>query len=248
MKGEHISFNILSDLHDDTLSSEEKDAVMNHLKECPICNKEYDELKNLTRMLSDLKYLGMSSASKFTYKTVQRIRRVKRRDRLRRLAYTAAVAASIVFIAGMAFLYYDSLNTNYNSKELLTRNSDNYIDEDIDEENEYSYVKYSKYQNSRYKIINSKYGVGETLLILNNNRVKEISVFDSYIEGKVGISSFDRLRREVINNRLHNQQNRTDEYITEAGYVVEESPLPIDFRLLSGNDDDEDVGFRINCK
>ena len=55
MTREHVRFGLLSDLHDEVMDAARKESVLDHLRDCSSCAREYREIGRMVRMVSCLR-------------------------------------------------------------------------------------------------------------------------------------------------------------------------------------------------
>ena len=245
MKVEHIPFSKLSDLYDNILTTTERDNIMNHLRICSACNREFNNLNKLLGMLSYLKFFTIRSEDEFVLKTLRQIKNRKKRSLLLKWLPSVASAASIVIILGIV-LYNTGFikDKNYEDKE-VSNSSEEFV-ELFDSSEDYGHFQYRE--------INSDYDISKTLQILKDYKVRQVRVFDSYIEGEIGLSKFNRLRSEFdytdfFNiNWNSNERNVAEAGLVDTGLVEDESVFSLDLNLLLGVMYNKIIRFRINCK
>lgn len=109
MKDMHVSFDILSDLCDNALmSAEERNRILHHLSECPVCRLEYDCLRRTLCLLSELQHQEFCCQG-LTVRTIAAIR-LRHRRRLF-LKVGPSVAATVAIIVGASLFRMDATRT-----------------------------------------------------------------------------------------------------------------------------------------
>ena len=103
----HLKFEELSDLMDNELTSEEREAFLTHISQCEECKQEYESLLKTQSLVSSLNEedLLIPDFSKST------IVIYTKRER-NRLLYKVipAIAASVIIVIGIAFVKIGSFN------------------------------------------------------------------------------------------------------------------------------------------
>ncbi|MDY6932616.1 MAG: zf-HC2 domain-containing protein [Spirochaetota bacterium] len=232
MNKEHISFNRLSDLHDNILSELERDAIMRHLAVCSECSKRYNNLNKLLRMMSYMDLFRIKSEDEFVVKTLKKIKGVRKRVLLFRLLPASAVIAFVIILLGIGYYrgFEDGGKYNHENHQAIRE-----TDED--------------YEPSQYREINSEYGMDETLSIIRNNNLQKVSISESYIEGNIHIEDYDRLKRECgYTDSFDYNSGFSIRKVNGSGIFEEESLLYSDLNLFSGMIDSRVLRIRINVK
>jgi hypothetical protein len=173
MNTNHVPFEKLSDLIDDELLVQEKEAVLLHMKECPECRIEMLRLKGTVDMCGNLgtiraDFTGLS-------------RRVVGRVRFRRTArsfvrFAPAAAAAVVLISGYAIFFGGTDKPE--TETAVTRGEERLENVAIDTPRPVDDVE-------------------EVIGILRDNNATITSVSDLYVEGKISVEQFERLRRHL---------------------------------------------------
>lgn len=180
MSTKHVPFVKISKYYDDDIISlTEKNEILNHLHNCPLCNQELTKLKKMIHLASCFCDIRISSENEFIENTLCRIHEcadnqnnVKQfipRKTFLHLRPMSAVAASI--IGAVALTVY--ITTNFNETS-----------------------------SPRIAIKNSIPGYAaatrnNTLSVLKNNNVRLLEKSGSYIIGEVTPSELTNLTRQL---------------------------------------------------
>jgi hypothetical protein len=177
MTKEHITFGLLSDLHDEVLNAARKDSLMEHLGGCPACGREYEELGRMVRMVSCLRVIGIRSRDDFCRATLSRVILCERK-RKRHLYYKrvipSAVAAMVIFLVGI----------------------DQFQNGPTGERRSGARIASSASGGELAREIGSAYDMRRTMSILRKNRARVTMVTDGYIEAEVPSRFVDGIQRE----------------------------------------------------
>lgn len=190
MKNEHIPFTMLSDLHDNILPDSERAELESHLKECPHCLKEYQDLNKLINMVSYLRFMKIKSGDEFVHSTLYLIRRRRKLYYYKRIIPTAA-AAVIFFIVGVG--YFNSVPVYENGNKAFNYHT-----------NAPAHTAGAGHFFRDLKEISSLYDIKNTLSILRKNSAHVVLVSDSYIEGDVPVYVFDNMSKEFDTSSRQN--------------------------------------------
>jgi hypothetical protein len=173
MNIDHVPFEKLSDLIDDELAFEEKESVLLHVKECSDCRIELLRLKGTVGLCGDLgtitaDFSGLS-------------RRVVGRVRFRRTArsfvrFAPAAAAAVVLVSGYA-MFFGGTDTP-EAGNVVSRGEERVENVAIDTPRPVDDVE-------------------EVIGILRDNKATITNVSDLYVEGKISVEQFERLRRHL---------------------------------------------------
>ncbi|HNR89730.1 MAG TPA: zf-HC2 domain-containing protein [Spirochaetota bacterium] len=188
---DHVSFDRLSAYADNTpLSVADKTSIERHLAGCASCRDELARIRKMLQMLSSLKGLGPVDSDRFVRNTMRRIsdgghvvHRVSK-SRAVRSAATAAVAASVV-IAGTIFATMGGF-FNTTGPTTVARNEDPRA---VTVPVSYAHNRISRAMN----VFRSDVEKDATVSLLERHRAKIIAVTDSYVEGRVSASEFNRM-------------------------------------------------------
>jgi|GEM_PF-813925 len=167
MSAEHISFDKLSDLHDDEISiQEEKDFILQHLEECIQCGGEFRRLKDTICHCIAFRNMNFCNENMSI-----RIMKVVRWRRRKAVFYRAlpAVAASVIIIAGAGIFTSGMFNPG-------------------NSESSDSSVSASMYDATDME---------QVVKILSKNNAKILQVSDLFIEGETTVEKFKKLRRDL---------------------------------------------------
>jgi hypothetical protein len=100
MTGNHVSFEMMSDLFDGLVDgAEERELLRAHIKSCPVCSLEYGRLEKTVR-LCRLAVKAPDAPADFSLRTLARIKRKGRTGQY--LRSLPAIAASLLIIVGFA--------------------------------------------------------------------------------------------------------------------------------------------------
>ena len=109
MKDGHIKFETMSDLYDNSIATnDEQEKLLDHIDNCPVCKKEYDQLKNMMRLVSGLREQEVALPD-FSTMVIHQVKSRKRKKTFYRAV--PAVAASVLMVTGFG-LYNTGLFTN----------------------------------------------------------------------------------------------------------------------------------------
>lgn len=98
MTGNHVPFEMMSDLLDGLVAeNEERDLMHAHIRSCPICSLEYGRLEKTVR-LCRLAGKAPDAPADFSVRTLERIKRKGRTGNY--LRSLPAIAASLLIIVG----------------------------------------------------------------------------------------------------------------------------------------------------
>ena len=169
----HVPFEKLSDLLDNDCTSAEREDILRHLDFCPDCRQEYQRLKNTLEMCSDL------ASVRFDYSDL--MRRIDRKARFRRISKLLlrvgpAAAASIILLFSFALYEGGHLNDGGAS---------------------YSPQQVAEKEASAPSAPESSSDVEQVIGILRDNNATILNVSDMYVEGKISLSQFEKLRRDL---------------------------------------------------
>jgi hypothetical protein len=99
MSGNHISFQIMSDLYDDEIRSKtEREAILKHIETCKVCAQEYMRLGKMLQLCRRFSSLSFPLED-LSPRTLSRIRSSRKRRQF--LKSLPAMAASILIVAGV---------------------------------------------------------------------------------------------------------------------------------------------------
>ncbi len=112
MMFEHLTIGQLSDFIDNSLSIEEKNLILEHIRNCEICRCEYESLKKCVILISGLRNEAYQLPD-ISERTLL-ICRSRERKRLY-IKSIPAIAASIMIIAGAGFIQSEFYTKNNNA-------------------------------------------------------------------------------------------------------------------------------------
>jgi len=172
---EHLTIGQLSDLIDDSLSIEEKNLVLEHIRVCEVCRCEYESLNQCVIYMSGLRNEAFQLPD-ISEKTVLICRsREKKRLYIKSLPAIAA-SVMIIAVAGAVKSGFYPDNSAYVAANLPSQNetqviinairdsngrimsmSSNYIDGEIDNSSLKNLEKYLNKNNIKHKIMPVNY-------------------------------------------------------------------------------------------
>ncbi|HSV95876.1 MAG TPA: zf-HC2 domain-containing protein [Spirochaetota bacterium] len=177
MMKEHITFGMLSDLHDEMMSAARKESVMDHLSGCPACGREFELLGRMVRMVSCLRVIGIRSGNDFARATMSRVLLCERK-RKKHLYYKrvipSAVAAMVIFMVGIDQFQNGPSGERRGGARIATNAGSGEVSREI----------------------GSAYDMRRTMSILRKNRARVTMVTDGYIEAEAPSRSVDDIQRE----------------------------------------------------
>ncbi|MBN1532169.1 MAG: zf-HC2 domain-containing protein [Spirochaetes bacterium] len=173
MTTSHVPFETLSDLIDDELSAREKELVLLHVNECADCRAELLRLRGTVELCGDL------AAIRADFSGLSR--RVVGRARFRRtvrsfVRFAPAAAAAVVLISSYA-IFYDG-SEQQEADTAVTREQE-------------------RIENVAIETPRPVDDVEEVIGILRDNNATITNVSDLYVEGKISVEQFERLRRHL---------------------------------------------------
>lgn len=177
MTREHITFGLLSDLHDEVLHPGRKESLVDHLNGCSECARAYEELGRMVRMVSCLRVLGIRSGDDFARQTLSRVILCERK-RKRHLYYKrvvpSAVAAMVIFLVGIDQFQNGSSRESRSGARIAASAASGEIQREI----------------------GSAYDMRRTMSILSKNRARVTMVTDGYIEAEAPSRFVDAIQHE----------------------------------------------------
>lgn len=177
MKTDHISSEMMSDLLDNDLALSEREASERHIHDCPECRREFQRLKGTLEFCTGLATMD------FSYPDINRA--VMRKFRIRRLSRQVlrvgpAAAASVIILFGFALYEGGYIGSHEEPIPIAETTSQN------------------RYQgNGNAPVSVTTDDVEQVIGILRDNNATVLNVSDIYVEGKVPLSQFDQLRRNL---------------------------------------------------
>lgn len=210
MKNDHISPEKLSEFLDDTIISQnDRQNIENHLIECQLCKKVYEDLSKTVNMLSSLKLLCITNPDSFITKTIDEVKMCKlshnRNPHFKHIRI-AAIAASVLIFTG---LYFNGIITtpfdsgNYNSHN-LSKNI--------------SHDSYDNFENRARNalIFKSGYSMDKTIDILRNNNAQLRVVSESYIDGVISFEDYQKARYYLNSSETRRTALRNRKYLLKV--------------------------------
>ncbi len=177
MTREHITFGLLSDLHDEVLNAARKKMLVEHLNGCPACGREFEQLGRMVRMVSCLRLIGIRSRDEFARATLSRVILCDRK-RKRQLYYKrvipSAVAAMVIFLVGI----------------------DQFKNGPTGERRSGARIAAGAGSGEVSREIGSAYDMRKTMSILRKNCARVTVVTDGYIEAEAPSRFIDDIQRE----------------------------------------------------
>jgi len=177
MTREHVRFGLLSDLHDEVMDAARKESVLDHLRDCSTCDREYREIGRMVRMVSCLRSMCIHSGDDFTRATLSRII-ICEKKRKRQVYYKrmipSSVAAMVIFLVGIDQFQNSPTGTRPGAVRMAAGSGSGEI----------------------LREIGSAYDMRRTISILKKNRARVTMVTDSYIEAEASSLSIDTIQRE----------------------------------------------------
>ena len=194
MMDKHLNFEELSNLIDNQLTDEEREACLAHISQCSECAKEYESLLKALSLVSSLnkEELAFPDFSKST------ITIYKRREKKRLLAKVIpTIAASIMIVMGIGFIKNGTFS---NTALHLRQNSPEYGDAQkiIDHIGTFK-IKVIKVDNSYIDTEFDRGMFADFEILMNKNNIKHseithstiaINAFEKNTEAFVGSKSF----------------------------------------------------------
>ena len=99
MSDNHITFEKMSDLYDNEISTrEEMELILGHIENCEHCNDEYKRLKKTVNILSSMKNIKYD-LNDLPEKTTAFVKWKRKKKTVRKVFYP--VAASVLFLFGI---------------------------------------------------------------------------------------------------------------------------------------------------
>jgi len=184
---EHVPFNRLSEYHDGALVAEEKERIAAHLRQCPECARDLEELGHLVKMIASLKCIGIRCSESFVRDAMSLIRRRKRLFYFKRFLPAAAAAALVLFVIGID-RFQDS---PVRREERVAVTS---MERDVSAGDEIG-------AGTEVREISSSLDVRKTISLLQNSGATIVSISDSSIEGEIAEHEFEYLRGQFEANR-----------------------------------------------
>lgn len=121
MKDGHIAFEKMSDLYDGEIATiDEREQILEHLENCPMCAELYAKLKRTMNYLTDLKCQDFECVD-FIDKTITEIK-VRKKKKLF-FKVMPAVAATVLIVIGASFIV-PANNTGLNNSIDYAANED----------------------------------------------------------------------------------------------------------------------------
>lgn len=177
MTREHVRFGLLSDLHDGVMDAARKESVLDHLRDCAACDREYREIGRMLRMVSCLRSMCIHSGHDFARATLSRII-VCEKKRKRQVYYKrmipSAVVAMVIFLVGIDQFQNSPTGTRPGATRVAAGSGSGEI----------------------LREIGSAYDMRRTISILKKNRARVAMVTDSYIEAEASGRSLEDIQRE----------------------------------------------------
>ena len=192
---EHVRFGLLSDLHDGVMDAVSKESVLDHIRECVECDREYREIGRMLRMVSGLRALCIRSGDDFTRATLSRIlicEKKRKRQAYYKRMIPSAVAAMVIFLVGVD----QFRNSPSGTKPEAVRMSSNLGSGDESRE------------------IASSYDMRRTISILKRNRARVTMVSGACIEAEAPVRFVDDIQRECEGSVSYGMQG----FATAVGY------------------------------
>ncbi|MCP4133306.1 MAG: hypothetical protein GY754_20220 [bacterium] len=98
MKNEHIPFDMLSDLYDGLIATEEeKETLLDHIDSCPVCRLEYEKLRKTISLMAELRKEEFDLRELSTNTIALQKHRARRRAFMKAMP---AIAASLLIVFG----------------------------------------------------------------------------------------------------------------------------------------------------
>ncbi len=170
----HVSFEKMSDLIDEDLPVQEKEAVLFHLDSCPECRKEMIRLRSTVDLCvefgeSEFDLDGLCD------RVVGRVR-FRRRARMV-MKFAPAAAAAVVLFAGYTLFFPDQ--------------------DRIPPGGDVAVVEKESYNPVTIDTPRPVNDVEQVIGILRDGNATITNVSDLYVEGKIPVEKFERLRRHL---------------------------------------------------
>lgn len=180
MNSKHVPFVKISKYYDDDiLSLSEKNEILNHLHDCPLCNNEYDKLKKMMHLTSCFCRLEISSEHEIVSNILCRIHEGAQKQSKVKSMFSkksfinfrpvSTVAASIIGAVALTMYITTNVNESSGPRTVMQNRVPNY----------------------------TAVSRNNTLAVLRNNNVRLLEKSGSYVIGEVTPSELTNLTKQL---------------------------------------------------
>jgi len=196
---EHISFEILSDLHDNELSESSKSEVLIYLEGCEHCRKEFETLEQMIKLIALASDVKFSDAFSFNiikaFQKRNEIKKIKAQKRRRRALYFAPVAAAIVAILGVTLFLYEKNPNVQNIAQI---------------EPPKPVVQQAR---PRVRPVDNRLNETQRIIsVISDSNARILNIFENSIEGEIYEEEFTALKNSLENRRVVYYKVRPNEH------------------------------------